>query len=81
MAPEGFLETLRGYDAIYLGAVGSPTVPDHVTLWGLLLPIRQVFDQYVNLRPVRLMRRRRWPPAAQAAADIDMMCVRGEHRG
>src|ERR1700690_3598196 len=39
MAPEDFLETLRGYDAIYLGAVGSPAVPDHVTLWGLLLPI------------------------------------------
>ncbi len=56
MMPEDGLETLAGFDAIYLGAVGWPTVPDHVSLWGLLLPIRRGFDQYVNLRPTRLLR-------------------------
>ena len=48
MMPEDGLETLADYDAIYLGAVGWPTVPDHVSLWGLLLPIRRAFDQYVT---------------------------------
>jgi len=55
MMPEDGIETLRGFDEIYLGAVGWPTVPDHVSLWGLLLPIRRRFDQYVNLRPARLL--------------------------
>ena len=54
MMPEDALATLQGYDAIYLGACGWPTVPDHVSLWGLLLPIRKAFEQYVNLRPVQL---------------------------
>ena len=54
MMPDDGLETLVGFDAIYLGAVGWPTVPDHVSLWGLLLPIRRGFDQYVNLRPARI---------------------------
>ncbi|MDP8901329.1 MAG: isocitrate/isopropylmalate family dehydrogenase, partial [Actinomycetota bacterium] len=48
MMPEDGIETLRGFDEIFLGAVGWPTVPDHVSLWGLLLPIRRRFDQYVN---------------------------------
>lgn len=52
--PEDGLEQLKAFDAIYLGAVGFPGVPDHISLWGLLLPIRRSFDQYVNLRPVRL---------------------------
>ncbi len=56
MAPEGFLKTLSGFDAILLGAVGYPGVPDHVSLWGLLLPIRRGFEQYVNMRPVRKLR-------------------------
>ncbi len=81
MAPADFLETLRGYDAIYLGAVGSPAVPDHVTLWGLLLPIRQVFDQYVNLRPVKLMPGVDGPLRDRHAADIDMLCVRENTEG
>ncbi len=51
MMPEDGIETLRGFDEIFLGAVGWPAVPDHVSLWGLLLPIRRRFDQYVNLRP------------------------------
>jgi tartrate dehydrogenase/decarboxylase/D-malate dehydrogenase len=54
MPPDG-LEQLRSFDAIYLGAVGHPSVPDHVSLWNLLIPIRRGFRQYVNLRPVRLL--------------------------
>ena len=57
MPPDG-LARLRGFDAIYLGAVGDPKVPDHVSVWGLLLPIRKEFNQYVNLRPARNMRGR-----------------------
>jgi tartrate dehydrogenase/decarboxylase/D-malate dehydrogenase len=85
MMPADALETLRAFDAIYLGAVGSPEVPDDVTLWGLLLPIRQAFDQYVNLRPVRLMPGVRGPLRDKGPEDIDMMCVRenteGEYSG
>ena len=55
MMPEDGLEQLRPFDAIFLGAVGYPSVPDHVSLWGLLIPIRRGFQQYVNLRPVRLL--------------------------
>jgi tartrate dehydrogenase/decarboxylase/D-malate dehydrogenase len=55
MMPSDGLEQLRSFDAIYLGAVGHPDVPDHVSLWGLLIPIRRGFRQYVNLRPVRLL--------------------------
>src|SRR6187399_170733 len=55
MMPEGGLDLIRKHDAIFLGAVGFPGVPDHVSLWGLLIPIRRGFQLYVNLRPVRLM--------------------------
>jgi tartrate dehydrogenase/decarboxylase/D-malate dehydrogenase len=55
MMPEDGIAQLRGHDAILLGAVGFPGVPDHISLWGLLIPIRREFDQYVNLRPVRLL--------------------------
>ena len=55
MMPADGIEQLRPHDAILLGAVGFPGVPDHVSLWGLLIPIRREFDQYVNLRPVRLL--------------------------
>src|SRR5258706_13952933 len=54
MMPPGGLKQLRPFDAIFLGAVGHPSVADHVSLWGLLIPIRRTFRQYVNLRPVRL---------------------------
>jgi len=54
MMPEDGIEQLSKFDAIYLGAAGFPTVPDHVSLWGLLIPIRREFDQHINLRPVRL---------------------------
>ena len=56
MMPSDGLETLSTFDAIFLGAVGYPGIPDHVSLWGLLIPIRRTFRQYVNLRPVRLLR-------------------------
>ncbi len=85
MMPDDALDVLRGFDAIYLGAVGSPAIPDDVTLWGLLLPIRQVFDQYVNLRPVRLMSGVECPLRQAEGTSIDMMCVRenteGEYSG
>ena len=55
MMPDDGLDQLRPFDAIFLGAVGYPGVPDHISLWGLLIPIRRVFEQYVNLRPVRLL--------------------------
>jgi tartrate dehydrogenase/decarboxylase/D-malate dehydrogenase len=55
MMPTDGIEQLRPYDALLLGAVGYPGVPDHISLWGLLIPIRREFDQYVNLRPVRLL--------------------------
>ena len=53
--PEGGLEKLKGFDAIFFGAVGSQEVPDHVSLWGLRLPICQGFDQYANVRPARVL--------------------------
>lgn len=56
MMPKDGIQTLSNFPVILLGAVGFPTVPDHISLWGLLLPIRREFDQYVNLRPVRLLR-------------------------
>jgi len=73
MMPEDGLETLADYDAIYLGAVGWPTVPDHVSLWGLLLPIRRTFDQYVNLRPARPLRGVRSPLAQPNNLDITVV--------
>ena len=56
MMPEDGLAQLRPYDAVFLGAVGYPGVPDHISLWGLLIPIRRSFEQYVNLRPVRMLK-------------------------
>src|SRR5574342_567430 len=55
MMPADGLHQLQSFDGIFLGAVGYPGVPDHVSLWGLLIPIRRDFHQYVNLRPVRLL--------------------------
>jgi tartrate dehydrogenase/decarboxylase/D-malate dehydrogenase len=81
MMPENGLEQLRAFEAIYLGAVGSPGVPDHVSLWGLLIPIRRGFRQYVNLRPVRLLRGVRSPLRDRGPADIDMLIVRENNEG
>ncbi|GLV53354.1 tartrate dehydrogenase [Dictyobacter sp. S3.2.2.5] len=74
-----------GFDGILLGPVGDPRVPDHITLWGLILPIRQAFDQYVNLRPMRLLPGVQSPLANKRPQDIDMVCIRenteGEYAG
>lgn len=84
MMPHDALKTLEGYDAIYLGAVGMP-VPDHVTLWGLLLPIRKGFEQYVNIRPIRLLPGVVGPLRNKRPEDINFVCVRenteGEYAG
>jgi len=56
MMPDDGAEQLSTYDAIFLGAVGFPGVPDHVSLWGLLIPLRRAFSQYVNLRPIKLFK-------------------------
>lgn len=80
MPPDG-LELLKPFDAILLGAVGDPSVPDHVSLWGLLLPIRRTFDQYVNLRPVRLLPGIRSPLADRTQNDIDFVVVRENTEG
>jgi len=84
MDADGF-DQLAKYDAIYLGAIGDPRVPDHIAVWDLLLPLRQRFEQYVNLRPMRLLPGLVSPLANRAAKDIDMVCVRenteGEYSG
>ena len=80
MPPDG-CEQLRGCDAILLGAVGRPDVPDHISLWGLLIPIRRTFRQYVNLRPVRLWPGIDSPLRDVAPADVDMVIVRENVEG
>lgn len=83
MMPEDGLNRLS--DAIYLGACGWPSVPDHISLWGLLLPIRKAFEQYVNVRPVRCLPGIRSPLAGRGPSDVDMLFVRenteGEYSG
>jgi tartrate dehydrogenase/decarboxylase/D-malate dehydrogenase len=81
MMPKDGLASIRNHDAIFLGAVGFPGVPDHVSLWGLLIPIRREFQLYVNLRPVRLMPG--VPVAARQpqAGDIDFWVVRENNEG
>jgi tartrate dehydrogenase/decarboxylase/D-malate dehydrogenase len=81
MMDEDGLDQLQAFDAIYLGAIGDPAVPDHVSVWELILPIRQRFDQYVNLRPMRLLPGIRSPLAGRGATEIDMICVRENSEG
>jgi tartrate dehydrogenase/decarboxylase/D-malate dehydrogenase len=85
MMPENGLEVLRPFDAIYFGAVGAPDIPDDVTLWGLRLAICQGFDQYVNLRPTRILRGLSSPLRDCRAGDLDWAIVRenteGEYAG
>jgi len=82
MMPEDWFDQLRGFDAIFFGAVGWPaTVPDHVSLWGSLIPFRRGFDQYVNLRPCRLMPGIPSPLAHRAPGDIDFVVVRENTEG
>ncbi len=80
MAEDG-ISQLKAFDAIYLGAVGAPGVPDHISLWDLLLIIRKQFDQYVNLRPVRLLKGAPCPLKDVAREDIDMLFVRENSEG
>ena len=79
--PTDGLDRLDEYDAIYLGAVGMPNVPDHVSLWGMLIPIRRRFCQYVNLRPVRLFEGVVSPLQGRGPADIDFYVVRENVEG
>lgn len=81
MMPEDGLEQIKKHDAIYLGAVGFPGVPDHISLWGLLIPIRRHFQQYVNLRPVRLMPGIPSPLKDRNPGDIDFWVVRENNEG
>lgn len=81
MMPEDGLDQLRDFDAIYLGAVGYPGVPDHVSLWGLLIPIRRTFQQYVNLRPARLLRGIDSPVKGFPPRNIDLCIVRENNEG
>ena len=83
MMPPDALDVVRSFDAVLLGAVGHPSVPDHVTLWGLLLPLRQGLDLYANLRPARLLDG--VPSPLEGRPEVDMLFVRenteGEYSG
>ena len=81
MMPEDGLEQMRPYDAVFLGAVGYPGVPDHVSLWGLLIPIRRGFHQYVNLRPVKLLQGMQATVKNFEPGSIDFYVVRENTEG
>ena len=85
MMPPDALDVLRGHDAVLLGAIGDPSVPDDVSLWGSILAIRQGLDLWANLRPARLLEGIPCPLAGRGPADVDMLFVRenteGEYAG
>jgi len=82
MLPDNWFDQLSGFDAIFFGAVGAPeTVPDHISLWGSLLQFRRHFDQYVNLRPVKLLAGVKSPLADRVPGDIDFYVVRENTEG
>ena len=82
MMPDDWKAQIGGHDAIFFGAVGWPDkVPDHISLWGSLVQFRRQFDQYVNLRPVRLMAGVRSPLAGRKPGDIDFVVVRENTEG
>ena len=81
MMPEDGIEQLKQHDAIFLGAVGFPGVPDHISLWGLLIPIRREMQQYINLRPVRLLKGITSPLRDRSAEDINFLVVRENNEG
>jgi tartrate dehydrogenase/decarboxylase/D-malate dehydrogenase len=81
MMPDDGIEQLRRSDAIFLGAVGAPDIPDHISLWGLLIPIRREFRQFVNKRPIRLLPGVRSPLEGAATRGIDLICVRENNEG
>src|SRR3954454_21554268 len=82
MMPEDGLDQIKGHDAIFLGAVGFPSaVPDHISLWGLLIKIRREFQQYANIRPVRLMPGIDSPLKNREPGSIDFIVVRENNEG
>ena len=81
MMPADGLEKLKKFDAIYFGAVGAPDVPDHITLWGLRLPICQGFDQYANVRPTKILPGVTSPLANVGPGDLDWVIVRENSEG
>lgn len=81
MMPQDGIEQIKDHDAIYLGAVGYPGVPDHISLWGLLIPLRREFQQYVNVRPIRLFDGVPCPLANRNAEDINFIVVRENNEG
>jgi tartrate dehydrogenase/decarboxylase/D-malate dehydrogenase len=81
MMPEDGLAAIRYHDAIFFGAAGFPGVPDHISLWELLIPMRRQFDLYVNLRPVRLMPGIKSPLADRKAGDVEFWVVRENTEG
>jgi len=81
MMPEDGLEKLRQVDAIFLGAVGAPGVPDAISIWGLLIPIRRELQQYINLRPVRMLKGMVSPLRNRGPSDIDFVIVRENNEG
>ncbi len=81
MMPDDGIEQLAPLDAIFLGAVGYPGVADHISLWGLLIPIRRAFQQYANLRPLKLFEGVRSPLADRRPGEIDFCIVRENNEG
>lgn len=81
MMDDDGIEQLRKFDAVFLGAVGYPGVPDHISLWGLLLTIRKSFDQYVNVRPVKLLKGAPCPLKNKTEKDINMLFIRENSEG
>lgn len=81
MMPDNGLDILRDYDVILLGAIGAPTVPDHISVWELILPIRRAFQQYINLRPIKLLRGLESPLRYKAHKDLDFIVVRENTEG
>jgi len=81
MMPEDGIAQLRKSDAIFLGAVGFPGVPDHISLWGLLIPIRRQMQQYINLRPVRMLKGMVSPLRGRGPEDIDFFVIRENNEG
>ena len=81
MMPDDGIEQLASFDAIFLGAVGFPGVPDHVSLWGLLIPIRRAFHQYANVRPIKLLKGIESPLKGRGSDDIDFVVVRENNEG
>ena len=81
MMDDDGIEKLKSFDAIFLGAVGAPGVPDHISLWDLLLTIRKSFDQYINLRPVKLLEGAPTPIKGATKQNVDMIFVRENSEG